>query len=206
MKAGLSLVLCNSDDDPPGKEARYLTIAAEREHGRGPSWRRRAPRPRLDPARRPERPWSSCWTGRSHDDVDQIYFDNVALGREATTAAAGAVAQRIACITGPSRIATAADRAAGWRTAHDEAGLPVDPDLLRHANYRVDGGRVAMESLLSLPDPPDAVLATNNMVGVGALQVLSRLSPRRRVHVGVIGDLPYWRRTSPTSSSSAAAP
>ncbi len=187
-QAGLSLVLCNSDDDP-AREERYLEIAAE-EGMAGIILAPASSSPRLDLMAKKQR--TVVVIDRSvPDDVDQIVFDNVGLGREATQRLLERSAQRIACITGPSRIATAADRAAGWRTAHDEAGLPVDPDLLRHANYRVDGGREAMESLLSLPDPPDAVLATNNMVGIGALQVLSRLSPRRQVHVAVIGDLPY---------------
>ncbi len=45
--------------------------------------------------------------------------------------------------------------------------------LQRFATFRVDGGRAAMEELLALPEPPDAVVAGNNLIGVGAIQVLT---------------------------------
>jgi LacI family transcriptional regulator len=43
----------------------------------------------------------------------------------------------------------------------------------------VDGGRAAIADLLSMPDPPDAVFVTNNLMSVGAIQWLTAagLSP-----------------------------
>jgi LacI family transcriptional regulator len=56
----------------------------------------------------------------------------------------------------------------------------------------VDGGREAMSALLSLNPPPDAVFITNNLMCVGALQVLSErgISPSS-IGVAVFGDLPF---------------
>ncbi|HMS36829.1 MAG TPA: substrate-binding domain-containing protein, partial [Arachnia sp.] len=55
------------------------------------------------------------------------------------------------------------------------------------------------EELLSLPEPPDAVVAGNNLIGVGVLQVLAErgLTPPR-VGVAVIGSLPVTT-LSPTA-------
>jgi LacI family transcriptional regulator len=49
-----------------------------------------------------------------------------------------------------------------------------------------------MVELLSMDDPPDAVVATNNLMGVGALQILSEaaMAPPT-IGVAVIGDLPF---------------
>jgi LacI family transcriptional regulator len=49
-----------------------------------------------------------------------------------------------------------------------------------------------MAELLDLDDPPDAVVAGNNLVGVGALQVLNErgLAPAE-FGIAVIGDLPF---------------
>jgi LacI family transcriptional regulator len=47
-----------------------------------------------------------------------------------------------------------------------------------------------MTELLAGDEPPEAVLATNNLVGVGALQVLAERGGARP-GVGVIGDLPF---------------
>src|SRR5690606_31746752 len=98
---------------------------------------------------------------------------------------------RIAYIGGPQHIDTAAERAAGWRDAVAAAG-EIDDDLLRFSTFGVDGGRAVMEEFLALPEPPDAVVAGNNLIGVGAIQVLTAhgLTPPS-VGVAVIGSLPF---------------
>lgn len=191
-EAGLSVVLCNSDDDA-AQERRYLAIAAA-ENMAGVI---------LAPAT--TEPALAALVGKNRAvvvidrsvpaEVDQVVFDNVAIGRAATERLIEGGAERIACITGPRRTVTARDRATGWRRALRAAGLEAPAGFLRHANYRVDGGRDAMTALLDRGDPPDAVLATNNLVGVGALQVLAPLDVEDDsalpIGVGVIGDLPY---------------
>lgn len=49
-----------------------------------------------------------------------------------------------------------------------------------------------MAQLLALPEPPDAIVAGNNLIGVGAIQVLTErdLTPPR-IGVAVIGSLPF---------------
>jgi LacI family transcriptional regulator len=56
-----------------------------------------------------------------------------------------------------------------------------------------------MEELLALPQRPDAVVAGNNLIGVGAIQVLTEhgLTPPE-VGVAVIGSLPFTT-LSPTA-------
>lgn len=187
-EAGLSVVLCNSDDDPE-KEAHYVEIAAQ-EQMAGIILAPASARPRLAPLLRKGR--TIVVVDRAvHEDLDQVVFDNVGLGRTATEQLLALGLRRVACITGPQEINTAADRARGWRLALETAGLEAPRDLLRYANYRVDGGRSRMEDLLSLACPPDAVVATNSMVGIGVLQALSRPGVRARPHVSIIGDVPY---------------
>ncbi|MER7199060.1 hypothetical protein [Streptomyces sp. CB01635] len=41
-----------------------------------------------------------------------------------------------------------------------------------HGDFRVEGGRAAMERLLALPEPRDAVSVANNLMTVGALAAL----------------------------------
>lgn len=190
LEAGLSVVLCNSDGEPD-KEDRYLSIA-ESENMAGVILAPASARPRL--TRLIARDRAVIVLDRPvEDDVDQVYFDNVALGRASTQALLAQGFQRVACITGPPEVSTALERAQGWRTAMTAAGHdPVAPELLAHANYRVDGGRRAMQALLRLDQVPDAVLATNNLVAVGVLQVLDETRGQRPgVGVGIIGDLPF---------------
>lgn len=188
QQAGFSVVLCNSDDDP-AKEARYLAIA-ESENMAGVMLAPASSAPNL--ARLLERDRAVVVIDRPvADDVDQVTFDNVGLARSAVLALACRGFSRIACITGPRTTSTANERADGWRLGLAEAGLPAPAQLL-HANFRVGGGRDAMQTLLDQPVRPDAVLATNNLVGVGVLQALAgHRGAVPRIGVGVIGDLPF---------------
>ena len=187
-EAGLSLVLCNSDDDPD-QEARYVEVASQ-EQMAGLILAPAGPEPRLDPLLRKER--TIVVIDRLVDaPLDHVVLDNHALGRIATEHLLGRGHRRIACITGPQETSTARERADGWADALRAAGVSPDPQLLRYATYRVEGGRSAMLELLDLPHPPEAVVATNNMVGVGLLRALSPAGRPTAPQVSVIGDLPF---------------
>src|SRR5436305_710033 len=68
---------------------------------------------------------------------------------------------------------TARPRAAGCLRVVAERSPGLDADrYLRHTDYRPGGARVAAASLRVLPDPPDAIFAANNLLGVGALAQL----------------------------------
>jgi LacI family transcriptional regulator len=189
QRAGLSVVLCNTDDDPE-KESRYLRIA-DSENMTGVILAPANTEPDL--GRLADRGTAIVVVDREVGaDVDHVLFDNRALGRRATEDLIRTGCTRIACVTGPATTPTAGERASGWRDALEAAGLPADDALLVYANFRVDGGRAAMSSLLALPQPPDAVLATNNLVGVGVLQVVTEgRDELSGMGVGVIGEVPF---------------
>lgn len=183
--AELSVVLCNTDDDV-AKEHRYLTVA-ELENMAGVILAPAGPAPALD--RLVSQGRAVVVIDREvPDPVDQVVFDNRALGRRGAEALIARGHRDIACITGPQSTTTATERAAGWQDALAAHGLP--PGRLSHANFRVDGGRAAMAEILASGTPPEAVLATNNLVGVGVLQALSGWTGPT-VDVGMIGDLPF---------------
>jgi LacI family transcriptional regulator len=130
-------------------------------------------------------------------DIDSVMMDNRAAGLAAAGVLYDTGYRRVACITGPADIETAQERADGWRSVATRFGSLERPDdYLRYSTFRVDGGRAAMTQLLALDPAPDAVVATNNLMGVGALQVLSeagRLPPA--FGVAVVGDLPFTTLT-----------
>jgi LacI family transcriptional regulator len=187
--AGYSVVLCNTDEDQ-SKEARYLDIAiganmagvilaAAGDHS--------------DLARVIERKLAVVAVDRSPHgyDIDAVTVDNRAGGRAATQALLDQGFRRVACITGPHDVETATQRADGWRDAIRTLG-PVDESRLTFADFRVDGGHKAMRELLDTPEPPDAVFVANNLMGVGALQVLAqRGTMPPAVGMAVFGDLPF---------------
>jgi LacI family transcriptional regulator len=121
--------------------------------------------------------------------VDSVTLDNIALGRRGTADLVGRGYRRIACITGPATARTAVDRADGWRKEMRRHKLGIG-GLLRRGNAHVDGGRAAAAELMAQPEPPDAILAANSLIGIGVLQVLDELR-RRSIGLSVIGDLPF---------------
>jgi DNA-binding LacI/PurR family transcriptional regulator len=60
-------------------------------------------------------------------------------------------------------------RFVGYKHALSEHDIPEDPDLVRTAAFLPEAGRVAMEQLLGLPEPPTAVFAASDVVALGAL-------------------------------------
>ncbi|MFD0575631.1 LacI family DNA-binding transcriptional regulator [Dactylosporangium darangshiense] len=178
--AGYSVVLCNTDEDHD-KEARYLDIAIGANMA-GVILAAAGDHSDVSELIERGRPVVAVDRGPHGFDIDAVTVDNRAGGRSATKALLEAGHRRIACITGPQDVETATGRADGWADALTAAGAPVDPSLLRYANFRVDGGEQAMAKLLELPEPPDAVFVANNLMSVGALQVLAErgILPRAR--------------------------
>lgn len=189
-EAGYSVVLCNSDAQVE-KEATYLRIAIA-EHMSGVIIATADETTNLDAILATGRPVVAVDRSTTYD-IDGVVMANRAAGTSATTDLWDAGYRRIAYIGGPEHIDTAAERAAGWRAALTRLQPELDVDeLARFASFRVEGGREAMEELLAMPEPPDAVVAGNNLIGVGAIQVLTErgLTPPR-VGVAVIGSLPF---------------
>jgi LacI family transcriptional regulator len=192
--AGYSVVLCNTDDDH-GKEAKYLSIAVS-ENMAGVILAAASDSSDVGGLIARGRPIVAVDRFPHGFAVDAVTVDNLAGGRAATQALLDQGYTRVACITGPADVETAQRRAAGWReavAANGDAHSSADPDAyLRYSDYRVDGGRDAMRDLLAMSVPPDAVFVTNNLMSVGALQVLveNGLTPPA-VGVAMFGDLPF---------------
>lgn len=194
--AGYSVVLCNSDAQID-KESTYLRIAVS-ENMSGVIIAAASDESDLEPILATGRPVVAVDRSTPHE-IDAAVMANRAAGIAATKDLIRAGYRRIAYIGGPAHIDTAAERAAGWQEAIAADGRTADAELLRLSTFRVDGGRVEMEALLALADPPDAVVAGNNLIGVGAIQVLTEhgLTPPS-VGVAVIGSLPFTT-LSPTA-------
>ena len=192
--AGYSVVLCNTDEDP-AKEAKYLDIAVS-ENMAGVILAEADGRADLSDLLGRKRPIVAVDRSTGFD-IDSVMMDNRAGGLAAARTLYDAGYRRVACITGPADIETAQERSVGWRkVVVENRSFERPDDYLRYSTFRVDGGREAMRQLLALDPQPDAVVAANNLMGVGALQVLSeaQLLPPR-FGVAVVGDLPFTTLT-----------
>jgi LacI family transcriptional regulator len=191
LQAGYSVVLCNTDEDQ-ARERAALAVALS-EHMAGVILVPAAERSEIGSLLERRVPVVTVDRALHHQPVDSVVVDNLAGGRHATARLYGRGSRLVACITGPQEAETAELRSAGWRQEFRRSSPGVDPETyLRHADYRVAGGREAMAQLLDLPAPPDAVFVANNLMAVGALAELrERGVAPPDFGMAAFGDLPY---------------
>ncbi|TDD65408.1 LacI family transcriptional regulator [Jiangella aurantiaca] len=119
--------------------------------------------------------------------VDAVGPDDVGGGRRAVQYLLERDRRRIGFITGPQGEGPAASRVSGYLAALRDAAVPAADDLVVRADFSREGGREGMRRLLDLAAPPDAVICTNDVVAIGALDVLRELSVRVPQDVAVVG-------------------
>jgi DNA-binding LacI/PurR family transcriptional regulator len=127
---------------------------------------------RIDPLRAQSVPFVAF--GRTTVDNDFPYIDNddelgirlvvdhlVELGHT-----------RLGFIAEPVLFTKSYNRMQGYRHGLQAHGLAYEPDLVVEASFRQPSGKVSTEKLLSLPDPPTAIIACNDLLALGAMSAV----------------------------------
>jgi LacI family transcriptional regulator len=71
--------------------------------------------------------------------------------------------------------------------ALEAQGLPVQPELIIDGDYKYESGLSAARAIMSLPTRPTAVLASNDLMGIGCLVGLRELGCRIPQDISVMG-------------------
>lgn len=123
-----------------------------------------------------------------HPTLSTVDIDNAGAAQEAVAHLITHGNRRIAHISGPCNIAAANERAAGYRAALAEAGIPLDPTLIGQGDFTDVSGFLAMRQLLERPDVrPDAVFAGSDTMAVGVLRALAEAGLRVPEDIAVMG-------------------
>lgn len=95
--------------------------------------------------------------------------------------------RRIALVNGPLDTVPGAARGAAYREALEALGLPYDEDLVEIGDfYRAEGAR-AVANLLGRVADVDALMCANDLIALGALDVLRAAGRRVPQDVAVVG-------------------
>ena len=94
---------------------------------------------------------------------------------------------RIGMVTGRPDLVSARAREQGYRQALHEAGLCVDETLLRVGAFESSTSREAARELLSLPEPPTAIFACNDLSALATLEVAAELGVDLPGRLSVLG-------------------
>jgi LacI family transcriptional regulator len=94
---------------------------------------------------------------------------------------------RIATINGPTQTRVGMDRLVGYRQALERLGLPYRDDYVRDGDFYFESGSLAMQELLSLPEPPTAVFAASDLMAAGAIRAVEQAGLAVPADIAVVG-------------------
>ena len=113
--------------------------------------------------------------------------DNFSGAVTATNHLIGLGHRRIGFLGGRPDLESARLREAGYRHAMAEAGLSVDPDLIRVGGYRQETAEEPARELLTLSRRPTAIFAANDLTAIQTIAVAADLGLRVPDDLSVIG-------------------
>lgn len=108
--------------------------------------------------------------------------------------------RRPAVIVAPAGTPVGDERLEGFRAALAGHGIALPPERAAASpDMTPAGGRRVMRRLLELPEPPDAVLAADNLMALGALDELRARGLRVPDDVALVAfdDVPWFAHTCP---------
>jgi LacI family transcriptional regulator len=105
-------------------------------------------------------------------EFDQVGVENTDSCRELISHLIGHGHRRIGFVAGAPGISTSIERLEGYRDALHQAGIPFDPALVRCGESANEPARRAVHELLRLASRPTAIVASNNLMMIGAMHAL----------------------------------
>lgn len=105
--------------------------------------------------------------------------------------------RRIAFIAGPMNLESARMRRDAYLSGLKSRG--VSESVIEKGDHRVEGGAMAMRSLLKLPQRPTAVITSNDLTAIGALGAILHAGLRVPEDMSLIGfdDISFAHLTQP---------
>lgn len=111
--------------------------------------------------------------------------------------------RRIGFITGTMEFGCAQERLAGYQDALKDHQIAVDPGLIVEGDFQQPEGYACAQQLLSLPDPPTALFASNDVMAFGAMEAARERGLHLPGNLSIIGfdDIPQAAHVHPTLST-----
>jgi LacI family transcriptional regulator len=136
-------------------------------------------------------------------NIPSVGVNNLVGGRIAVEYLISLGHRRIAIIVGPKVYLSANDRLIGYKVALGEAEITIDTDLIRQGQFTeeegIDSGYRETMALLSLPNPPTAIFASNDTQAIGVYKALFERGISIPNQMSVIGfdDIPIAAQMLP---------
>jgi LacI family transcriptional regulator len=119
--------------------------------------------------------------------VSNIRVDYLHGIRQAVQHLAAMKHQQIGFVTGPLKLKSALARRDAFQDSMREIGLRVRPEFIVQGDHRLEGGKLALQSLYELREQPTALLCSNDMTAIGVMRQAFELKIRIPQQLSVIG-------------------
>ncbi|HEX7338306.1 MAG TPA: LacI family DNA-binding transcriptional regulator [Rhodanobacteraceae bacterium] len=126
-------------------------------------------------------------SNRRSDDVSRVRIDDFNASKEITEYLISLGHTRIGHIKGHPGLAASTRRLEGFRAALNEAGIPIDDELVQQGQFTYRSGLKAAQKLMALPNPPSAIFASNDDMAAAAVSVAYRLGLEVPGDLSVVG-------------------
>ncbi|MCF0043328.1 LacI family DNA-binding transcriptional regulator [Dyadobacter fanqingshengii] len=123
-------------------------------------------------------------------ETHKVVVDNFAGSYEATEHLIKSGRKRIAHLTSPIYLSITTERLAGYKQALEDNGLPFDESYVKYCYH---GGKVATENeaavqeMLEMPEPPDAIFTASDRLTTGCMSVLQKKKIRIPEQIAIVG-------------------
>ncbi|MBR0755505.1 LacI family DNA-binding transcriptional regulator [Bradyrhizobium jicamae] len=140
---------------------------------------------------------------REVPDVPSVRADHRGGGLEITRHLIGLGHRRIALLTGRAALLPSSERLAGYRQAHAEAGIDVDPDLVRPQMQGSGTPFSEVRQLLQGESRPTAIITLGTHMLAGVMEALASqgLHYPDDISLVCIGDTDLARHATPAISA-----
>lgn len=140
--------------------------------------------------------WIESLTGLG---IPVVRADGRAAVRDLVAHLYGLGMRRLAIITGPVASTTSNERVHAFRSALREHGLPLPASYIGQGDFQTESGRRVANDFFSLPEPPEAVFATDNLMALGVMEQLRVMGLRvpADVALAAFDDIPWFLHTDP---------
>ena len=187
-KAGLNIMICQSNEDVTHERQNIETLINAQVDGILVSLSRTTHDSKhFDKVRRRDIPL--VFFDRILDglDVNAVVIDDRAGGYQSTRHLLAQGRRRVAHLGGPQHLNIYKDRYQGYLDALREFAVPFDESLVYISDMRLEDGARAVDKLLRLSQPPDALFSASDLSAVGAMQALKARGRRVPEDVAVTG-------------------
>ena len=119
--------------------------------------------------------------------ISNIRVDYLHGLRQAVQHLASLKHERIAFISGPLILKSAATRRSAFLQSMEEVALKIRPEFVVEGNHTMEGGMAALQQLLLLPTRPTAVICSNDMTAIGVMRTSHEKSLRVPKDISIVG-------------------